>query len=145
MKKFLLSLAILLSTVSVFAGEESVSPKVLNAFKTDFRAAKDVEWSVGQDFYKATFVYNQNHVFAYYNTEGELMGLTRYISQENLPLNLQTSLKKNYDNYWISDLFEVAKSDGTSYVITLEKADSKLILRSTNGNEWNVFEKIRKS
>ena len=145
MKKFLLSLAILLSTVSVFAGEESVSPKVLSAFKTDFRAAKDVEWSVGQDFYKATFVYNQNHVFAYYNTEGELMGLTRYISQENLPLNLQTSLKKNYDNYWISDLFEVAKSDGTSYVITLEKADSKLILRSTNGNEWNVFEKIRKS
>lgn len=145
MKKFLLSLAVLLSTVSVFAGEESVSPKVLNAFKTEFSAACDVEWSVGQDFYKATFVYNQKHVFAYYSAEGDLLGLTRYISPDNLPLNLQVSLKKSYDNYWISDLFELAKNGGTSYVITLEKAGSTLILKSTNGNDWNVYEKIRKS
>jgi hypothetical protein len=73
------------------------------------------------------------------------LGVTRYISSGNLPINLQTSLKKSYDNYWISDLFEVAKYDNTSYYITLENADTKLVLKSNGGSNWSVYDKIRKS
>jgi len=144
MKKMIMMLAIALSTLSAFAGEEIVNPKVLDAFKTKFKTAQQVEWMAGKDFYRATFVYNDKHVFAYYNPDGELLGVTRYVSPLDLSLNLQINLKNNYANYWISDLFEVAKSEGTTYYITLENADTKIVLKSTDGNTWSSHQKIKK-
>ena len=35
------------------------------------------------------------------------------------------------DSYWVSDLVEVSKSDGTYYYITLENADTQLVLKSS--------------
>lgn len=145
MKKIIMILAVLISTTSAFAGEENVATKVLNAFKTEFNTAKEVEWTVGSNYYKAAFVYNEKHVFAYYNGEGELLGLTRYLSSDDLPLNLQNNLKKSYSKYWISDLFEVAKSDGTAYYITLEDADSKIVLKASAESDWSVYQKTRKA
>ncbi len=145
MKKIIIILAVLISTTSAFAGEENVATKVLNAFKTEFNTAKEVEWTVGSNYYKAAFVYNEKHVFAYYNEEGELLGLTRYLSSDDLPLNLQNNLKKSYSKYWISDLFEVAKSDGTAYYITLEDADTKIVLKASAESDWSVYQKTRKA
>ncbi len=140
----ILTLAIAVSTLSAFAGDENVNQKVLDAFKTEFATAKEVEWSVGSNYYKATFVYNEKYVFAYYNESGELLGLTRYLSPVDLPLALQSSLKKNYEGYWVSDLFEAAKNDVTNYYITLENADSRIVLKSA-GNTWSVHSKAKKS
>ena len=145
MKKMIVAFGLTLCMSFAFAGEENVSPKVLNAFQSDFSTAKEVEWTAGTDYYKAAFTFNGNHVFAFYNAEGELMGLTRYISSLDLPINLQKELKKDYSNLWISDLFEVAKTDGTSYYITLENAEKKVILKSVGGNDWTTFRKVSKA
>jgi hypothetical protein len=147
MKKIIITLAITLGTLSSFAGEvkENVSSRVLDAFKTEFASATEVSWTAGSNFYKAEFVYNSQHVSAFYNTEGELLGLTRYISSLDLPINLQAGLKKNYSGYWISDLFEVSNSDGTGYYITVENANSKIVLKSTGGQGWNLYKKTTKA
>jgi hypothetical protein len=147
MKKMMITLAMIvtLGTMSAFAGEENVSPIVLDAFNNEFTSAKEVEWSAGSNYYKATFTFNGNHVFAFYNTEGELLGLTRYISSLDLPLPLQGDLKKNYSDYWITDLFEVANNDGTNYYITLENADSKVVLKASGNNTWKTYKKTRKA
>ncbi len=145
MKKMILTLAIAISSFAAFAGEENVSKKVLDAFKTEFNAVKDVEWTAGSDYYKASFTYNDKHLFAYYNMDGDLLGLTRYISPVDLPLNLQIGLKNKSNGYWISDLFEVAKNATTSYYITLENADSKMVLKSTGGSDWEEFKTVKKS
>ena len=145
MKKMILTLAIAVTTMTAFAGEEDVNPKVLTAFKTEFNTAKEVEWTVGSNYYRATFVYNEKHVFAYYNESGELLGLTRYLASYDLPISLQTNLKKSYQGYWISDLFEVAKNDGTAYYLTLESADTKLVLKSSDSSNWTVYSKTKKS
>lgn len=144
MKKMILTLAIAISTLSAFAGEANVNQRVLDAFKTEFTTASEVEWSVGSNYYRAAFNYNGKYVFAYYNDNGELLGLSRYLSPVDLPLALQTNLKKNYEGYWISDLFEASKNDSTNYYITLEDADTKLVLRSS-GNSWSVHSKTKKS
>ena len=123
MKKMIVSLAITVSTLSAFAGDVNVNQKVLDAFKTEFASAKEVEWTVGENYYKATFNYNGKYVFAFYSENGELIGLARYLSPVDLPLALQANLKKNYEGYWVSDLFEASKNDGTNYYITLENAD----------------------
>lgn len=144
MKKMILTLAIVVSTLSVFATDANVNQQVLDAFKTEFSTAKEVEWSVTANYYKATFNYNGKYVFAYYNETGELLGLTRYISPSDLPLSLQNNLKKNYENFWVSDLFEASKNESTNYYITLENADTKIVLKSS-GNKWESFSKIKKS
>ncbi|MBK5273051.1 MAG: hypothetical protein JJE22_18785 [Bacteroidia bacterium] len=144
MKKMILTLAIIISTISAFAGDENVNSKVLNAFTTDFQTAKEIEWTTASDYYMATFVYNDKHLFAYYDREGGLIGLTRYLGPSDLPMNLQMNLKKNYSGYWISDLFEVAKNNVTSYYVTLENSESKIVLKSFDSNNWDVFKKIKK-
>ena len=145
MKRIVLTLAIVVSTLGAFAWAEEVSPKVLNAFNNEFKTAKEVEWTTGTGYYRATFTYNEKHVFAYYNLNGELMGLTRYISPSDLPMLLQAELKSKYNEYWISDLFEVANNEGTAWFVTLEDADSKLVLKASDAKSWNSFRKIKKT
>lgn len=145
MKKMILVLAIIVSAMSAFASDEKVNAKVLEAFQTEFNAVKNVNWTAGENYYKAEFVFNNQRVQAFYSVDGELMGLTRYITLLDLPLGLQTNLKKNYSDYWISDVFEVSKSDATGYYITLEGADTRLVMKSTDGEDWTVYKKIRKA
>lgn len=144
MKKIILTLAIIVSTLCAFAADENVNPKVLNAFTTDFQTAKEVEWAVGSNFYRAAFIYNDKHLFAFYNTDGSLLSLTRYLSPTDLSLNLQIDLKKKYADYWVSDLFEMAKNEETIYYITVENADSRIVLKSADNNSWNVLKRIKK-
>ena len=144
MKKMILGLAFALSSLASFAKDENVSQKVLDAFHSSFAAVSQVEWANGSNYYRASFVYNNKHVFAYYDLDGKLMGLTRYLSSNDLPLSLQTSLKNDYSDYWISDLFEAAREDGTTYYITLENADTRIVLKSTGTLEWEQYKKFRK-
>ena len=141
----MLTLAIAISTLSAFAVEEKVSPKVLNAFKSEFNTAKEVEWTVGSTYYMATFTYYDKYVFAYYSVDGVLLGLTHYISTAELPMTLQNNLKKDYSDYWVSDLFEVVKNGKTEYYITLENADKKIVLQSSGSNEWEAYRKVKKA
>jgi hypothetical protein len=147
MKKFFLSVALMmtLGPVAVMAGVPDIDAKVLNSFKTQFASATEVEWSVGSEYYKASFLYNNNYVFAYYSTDGEFLATLRNISSVNLPVMLQTSLKNDYEDYWISDLYELAKNDGTAYYVTLENGEHKIVLKSAGGSEWTVFKKTNKT
>jgi len=146
MKKIMITLALIVAvgTMSSFAGKENINPKVLNAFSNDFNSVKSVEWTEGNDYYKAAFTFNGKHVFAFYNLEGELLGISRYLSSPDLPLKLQSDLKKYYSDYWITDLFEVANNDGTSYYITLENADTKIVLKTSDENTWKKYKKTSK-
>lgn len=147
MKKTMIALVMMLTmgSISAFAGDEIVNEKVLNAFKQDFNSVIDVRWTEGEDYYKAEFMYNNQQVSAFYNTSGELYGITRYITSPDLPLNLIINLKKDYSQYWITDLFEVAKKDSTSYYITLEDADTRIMLKASDGYSWTPWKKTKKS
>ena len=97
MKKIILMLAITLSSFAAFAGEENVNTKVLNAFSREFAGAKDVKWTANKTFYKASFFFNGQYVYAFYQLDGEMMAITRNISSLDLPVKLQTNLKKGYE------------------------------------------------
>ena len=145
MKKILLVLG-LVATMGVCSAypSERVSQKVMASFKTEFTNAKDVEWDTGSNYFRATFTMNDQRVFAFYNVEGELLSVARYISSIQLPINLFSDLKNNYSKYWISDLFEVSNSEGLHYYVTLETADSKLVMHSVNGGSWSTYRKNKK-
>ena len=145
MKKIMLVFGLLaIMGVSNAYPSEKVSPKVLASFKSEFSSAKNVEWETGSNYFRATFSMNEQRVFAYYTVDGELMSVARYISSIHLPINLFSNLKNDYSKYWISDLFEVSNSEGLHYYVTLETADTKLMLRSSNGGSWSTYSKSKK-
>jgi hypothetical protein len=146
MKKMMMAMGLMLTMgiTSVFAGEEKISPGVLESFKKEFSTAQEVSWVAGNNYYRAAFKINDQNIFAYYTLDEELAGVARYISSIQLPINLLANLKNDYGRYWISDLFEVSNSDGTHYYVTLENSEVSLILKSTNGSEWKFYNKKRK-
>lgn len=147
MKKFIT--AALLSSVllvsSAFANKnETVNTKVESAFKREFTQAREVSWQKTGDYYKATFTISGEIVNAYYTAEGEMMGIIHNILSTQLPINLQASLKKEYENFWITDLFEFSRPDSNGYFITIQTADQVITLQSTNGSSWSTYNKSKK-
>ena len=146
MKRLVLTLTIALSFVSLssFANDPDVNAAALHSFNKSFKNATEVNWTVSNTFYKANFVLDGQYVAAYYDGEGKMIALTRNVSSTQLPIVLQANLKKNYENFWISDLFEVTNEEGTSYFVTIENADTTMILKSNNQG-WERFKKQSKS
>lgn len=147
MKKMILSVVVMLfiGVSSTFANRtENVNQKAQNSFSKDFAAAKEVKWESTKEFSKVTFTLNAQVMTAYYNTNGEMIAITRNIVSGQLPISLLTSLKKDYSEFWISDLFEMAAENSTTYYVTLENADTQLVLRSDSNGNWELFKKERK-
>lgn len=147
MKKRILALALLLTIgfSSTFANnEEGVNKQVVNAFKKEFAAAQNARWEAGKEFTKVTFTLNGQVMFAFYTGEGELLGLSRNITSAQLPISLLAELKRNYSDYWITDLFEMASNNETDYYVSLNGADTTLVLKSSGSSGWSVYKKAKK-
>jgi hypothetical protein len=125
--------------------KDDVSNQVAASFSKDFATAKDVKWQKSANYIKATFMLDNEVMYAYYNENGEQIGVVRNILSDKLPINLMSGLKKNYSNYWISDLFEMATESQSNYYVTLETADETLVLKSNGTNEWTVYKRTKKS
>lgn len=117
-------------------GNETVTA----SFHKDFKKAEVMETKIGKNYIKFTFKMNEVVMFAFYNENGQLLAISRNIQSSQLPLQLLMQVKKDYANYWISDLFEYSADGNSCYYITLETSNSTVILRS-NDTEWEVYDK----
>ena len=143
MKAIFILLASLISLVSS-AETPGVDPVVVKSFENTFANATEVDWKVSEKFVKVQFALDGQYINAFYNGDGELIALTRNISSSQLPVMLQVSLKKETENFWITELFEITNEEGTSYFVCLESADEKIVLHSTGNKNWESFSKDRK-
>ena len=149
MKKSILSIAVLLMIgFCVFVvkdDEASVNQLAVKSFHRDFASAKNIKWEQKVNYVKVEFTLNDQVLYAYYNNEGQNTAIVRNIVSDQLPINLLTTLKKDYTGFWISDLFEVAVDEQTNYYVTLENADKKIVLRSSGIEGWDVYSKSKKN
>jgi len=130
---------------SAFANtNDNVTEKVAAAFKHEFVQAKEVNWQKADTYFKAVFKLNEDILTAYFSVEGELMGVTRNLLSTELPINLQTSLKRDYADYWITDLFEYAKKETSGYYVTVENGDQRITLQSNDGRNWTNYLRTKK-
>jgi len=147
MKKVIAGLVLgsmLLVNTAFANGNENVNDKVAAAFKHEFVQAKEVSWEKTDNYFRAIFKLNDDVLTAYFSEEGELMGVVRNLLSSELPINLQTSLKRDYAGYWITDLFEFAKKEASGYFITLENADQRVTLQSSDGRNWSSYLRTKK-
>jgi len=145
-KRILMGVLVMMVALSSFAhtGEE-VNENVLRSFNKEFAGAQDVSWEIGKTMLKATFRINDQVMFAYYREQGDLVAVTRNIVSAQLPISLLADLKKNYQDYWITDLFELSADDSSNYYLTLQSADQTLVLKSSGNHGWQLYKKQRSS
>lgn len=143
MKKTILTLAVVAITLgsTAFAGEINVDKRVRRAFEKEFAGAVDVKWSTFEDYIKVDFSLNDVPLIACYNAEGEKLAVIRNIQFSILPLVLQFDQKKNFRDYWVSQLFELVNEGGTHYYLMLEDANQKIQLVSHGSTEWELIRK----
>lgn len=138
----ILSVALFFGTAS--ANHPSDIPSVvLSAFNQEYVNASAISWVEGVNWFKASFKVEDVYLTAYYNTLGETIGVSRNITTRQLPLLLQRDIKENYADFWVTDLFELALNDDTTYYITLENADEIITLEGHEGY-WSNYKKTKK-
>lgn len=141
-----LALVIVTSFSTVFANNsEGVSEKVKSTFQKEFQSASEVSWEAAKEYSKATFKMHGQVMFAYYGTDGKFLALSRNLTTSQLPISLASELRKEYNSYWITDLFEMASEGATTYYATVENADQVVVLKATASSDWEVFKKEKKS
>ena len=142
---FALTTALLLTigVSSSFAGGGHNANDNANWLRKDFSQVELLDTKTGADYTRFTFKMSGLILNAFYSNQGELLAVTHNISSTQLPLTLLMQIKRNYSNYWISDLFEFNSHGESNYYITLESADKKVTLRSSECN-WEVFSKSAK-
>lgn len=148
MKKKIITLttALVLIANIMFAntGKNSVPELVLSAFDQTFSHAKEVNWENFGNYFKATFWQKGKTEYAYYSGNGEFMAVAKNILSDKLPEALRTELKNKFQGYWITDLAEYRISDKDGFVITLENADNKIVLKADYSQHWRLYTKGNK-
>lgn len=142
MKKtmFTMAIALVLGLGTAFAHEGApLTPEISNSFQKEFTDAKNVNWQNRDSYSIASFTWNNQILFAYYMANGRLNTVMHNIISDNLPIMLLAQLKNNYAGYWITDLHESVTNGHSSYFITLENADKKLMMKSSSYNEWDII------
>ncbi|MEJ7766457.1 MAG: hypothetical protein WKF89_01510 [Chitinophagaceae bacterium] len=125
--------------------KDNVNEKVLAAFSEKFTTAKQVLWIKTDRYLKATFIYNDQYLFAYFSEAGDYIGISRNLKSGQLPINLQTSLKKYLEEGWIKELFEFSGDNETTYFATIQNADNNIIIKSTGSNSWSSFKRTKRT
>ena len=148
MKNMKIALCAILLTFSIssFArpNADKISDPVNRSFKQEFKNAEIMNCEISSNLTKLTFRMNDLVLYAFYSDQGELLAVTRNILTSQLPLNLMLNVRKNYKDYWVSDLFELTSKDDNAYYLTLENATVKVVLRSRDGDAWEVYNKTDK-
>lgn len=142
MKSLFIAILFVLGISTASASDIKVNAAVMQSFQKSFSQAKNVSWSKVDKLYKVSFTIDNRAVFAFYSEDGALSAATRYISQEQLSLALQTELKKYLDGFSVHEVFEVNDENGTTYYATL-KSDSRMVILESAQNKWSVFRKAK--
>jgi hypothetical protein len=144
-KTALTALVMLLGTVA-FAGETSNVTETVNAsFTKDFAGASHVSWQKISDFYFADFKVNDKTVNAAYNEQGELVGTSRRVSKDQLPLAASLAIAKKYDGYELEpSVLELTYEGTTSYYFNVANSKQVLHLKVDANGESTVLNRKKR-
>lgn len=137
---------LLLLTIGMFAKSTPTKPEpaVVNAFEATYGKQTNANWTCTAKGCEVTFELKGQMITAVYSHAGNLRWYERHIVSTQLPVALQMAMKNHMHNYWISDVKEQSGKTGTAYTVTMENANSKLVLTNI-GNQWQVAKKSAKA
>jgi hypothetical protein len=141
MKKIILSAAIMLALFSAAFAKvpDNIADRASASFHKDFRKASAESSVVINNHVRVTFHQNNETMYAYYDFQGNLIGVVQHILSNSLPEDLRHDISKHYGNYWVTELFQITNEDGVYYFIQLTNADETIVLSSEGSNGWHRY------
>lgn len=144
MKRLITGLAftLVLGVNMAMANDTKVSRYAEESFKKEFAGAEYVNWQKAGDYYMATFNYQGQRLNAYFEEDGQLRSTTRYIEYKSLPLNVVKKLQERFAGAVTDEnILEVAKSTGTTYLITVKEGKKQYLVEADAGGNISIVKK----
>ncbi|MBA4257759.1 MAG: hypothetical protein C0446_01250 [Chitinophaga sp.] len=145
MKKILIAAAILVSTSSFATTNNDLNDK--GNLKSLLGKVSSVQWKSAANYEKASVLVEEQKVDVYYNTNGDLIGTTRYQDFDKLPKNALKTITKNYTypEYSLQECISfVDSSNEKTYYVSMVSENNYLVLAITEYGEVNVFANNKK-
>ena len=147
-KLFILTLALVTLGTSAFADtNKKTSYNGARHFTSTYTGAKEISWSADTKFEKVSFLENGIKKEVFYTHQGELIGATKSFAFDKLPKGaIQTiTTKYTYPEYQLEDIIEFENAEGeTSYFVSMNKSDKKLVLEISTYGQVSIFSKEAK-
>lgn len=145
-KILILTTSLILTLFASYAksNDGKIPQNVSSVFATDFSNARNINWEMYKGFYKASFMDMGMTLYAFYTPDAEFMGIAVNLPADKLPVYLQTKLKEKYSGYWITELFQFTINTTPGYLITIENADRKVMLKAEANNSWSYYAEVKK-
>lgn len=142
MKKLIFAVILLLGSATIFAKTlPDVNQKVLKAFEQTFKNPKDVIWHEYQNFYEVDFNEGEIKTEVRYDSDGNILGTTRYYFENQLPPHIISKLGKKYPDRSVYGVTEIYANDDLTYYITMEDEKNWYTVKS---NPLGFFEQTDK-
>jgi hypothetical protein len=158
MKKIFITTAMIgLLGTSVFAADgtkkatkaATVSYTVENQFDAAFNNAKDVAWTITSNCQKATFTDNGVKKSAFYNLQGEYLGLTQDVTYAVIDPKAKATIADKYKDYSVKQVIELqsipadASFEETNYFVDLKNDNSEVLVRVSSGADVYFFKQVK--
>jgi hypothetical protein len=145
MKKiFITALVIVTIAASAFAKPTKVNYLALKSFGAEFKNASEISWTSNPNFIKATFVYEEQRMEAFYTPAGEKIGVSRGISVDELPVKAKRAFAKQYNKYNVKEAILFEGVEENAYFINAENETENVIVKVMEDGSVSVFKKTRK-
>ena len=146
MKKILFAalIAVTMGT-SAFAGSPAKLYSISEtSFKSDFKNATDVSWTAGADYAKANFILNNVRMEAFYNQNGELIGTSKGITPDQLPVSAKRNFAKKFGSYNVKEAIRFEGADDAAYYISAENDKEAVVVKISDNSSLSVIKKSQK-
>ena len=158
MKKIFVTLATIgLLSTGAFAADGgkkaattvTVSYTVQNQFDTAFGDAKDVAWTITPNCQKASFTLSGVKMTAFYNLQGEYLGVTQDVAYAELDSKAQNEIAAKYKGYGVNEVIKLVTNDPngdfeqTIYFVDLKNDASEVLLRVSPSANVYFFKQVK--
>ncbi len=143
-KLFFAALLAISVATSAFAAGTNVNYSTLKNFKTEFKNASNISWTATDDFAKATFTVNDVKMEAFYNAEGELIGTSKSIGLDELPVNAKRTFAKKYDGYTVKEVIHFEGAKESAYFLSASNDTESVILKVGENEQLSTYKKTKK-
>ena len=161
MKKLLIATLFTFVTAAGFSVEKvekkddskNISYNAKKQLESEFAGAKDVSWTVNDDYQKASFTLDGKKLTAIFDVQGSYLAATQVVAYEELPAETKKSIAKFYKGYEFSEAIKIVarpsndyqSNDVGTYWIDLSKENKQVYLNYTETQGLSFYKKVESS
>jgi hypothetical protein len=158
MKKIFLTLAVvgILGTTAfakIDGGKKAepvtVSYTVQSQFDEEFGDATNVVWAITPNCQKAVFTENGVRKTAFYNLQGEYIGVTENVAYATISEKAQKEIAAKYNGYKVGTVIKLTTNDSNVnfdqvvYFVDLQNNTNEVLLRVTPSSGVYFFKQVK--